>query len=335
MYRIGVLGAGTWGAALARLLAKKGEHVTVWSSDPQKAETLSATRAYPNLPQMRIPDNVAFTGDIGLACRGADVIVFAVSSVYMRSTAQLARPCVDKGQLLVSVAKGIEADTLMTMTDILESELGGKERIIALSGPTHAEEVAVDLPTMIVSACADENNAAVIQELFSTDSMRVYTNRDIPGVELSGALKNIMALAAGISDGLGYGDNAKAALITRGIAEISRLGEAMGCNPQTFAGLAGIGDLVVTATSRHSRNHRAGFLIGQGASAKDAIAEVGMVVEGLNALDGALRLSRKYGVEMPIVDAISEIVNHHAEPRKIVSSLMLRQKKSEFEPAES
>lgn len=330
MDQIGVLGAGTWGIALARLLANKGEQVTVWSSDPQKAKNLSETRAYPKLPQTRMPDSITFTGDVRQACCGADVIVFAVSSVYMRSTARLARPYVDKDQLIVSVAKGIEAVTLMTMTDILESELGGKDRIIALSGPTHAEEVAIDLPTMIVSACTDEKNAAVIQELFSTESMRVYTNRDILGVELSGALKNIMALAAGISEGLGYGDNAKAALITRGMAEISRLGEAMGCDPQTFSGLAGIGDLVVTATSRHSRNNRAGSLIGKGASASEAIAEVGMVVEGLNALDGALLLSRKYGVEMPIVDAVNEIVNHHADPREIVCSLMLRQRKSEF-----
>lgn len=331
MNRIGVLGAGTWGIALARLLANKGEQVTVWSSDPQKAEKLSETRTYPKLPQMRMPESIAFTSGIDKACRGADVLVFAVSSVYMRPTARLAKPYVDKEQLIVSVAKGIEAVTLMTMTDILESELGGKNRIVALSGPTHAEEVAIDLPTMIVSACTDENNAAVIQELFSTEFMRVYTNRDILGVELSGALKNIMALAAGISEGLGYGDNAKAALITRGIAEISRLGEAMGCDPQTFSGLAGIGDLVVTATSRHSRNNRAGFLIGKGASASEAIAEVGMVVEGLNALDGALLLSRKYGVEMPIVDAVNEIVNHHADPREIVCSLMLRQRKGEFD----
>lgn len=330
MNQIGILGAGTWGAALARLLANKGFSVTVWSAEPEKAAELSRTGKHPKLPNMLIPDSIRFTDRMDVACAQADVIVFAVSSVYMRSTARLAKPFVRTDQLLVSVAKGIEASTLLTMTDVLASELDGAERIVALSGPTHAEEVSIDLPTMIVSACPNENAAKAIQDLFSTDTMRVYTNTDILGVELSGALKNIMALAAGVSEGLGYGDNAKAALITRGIAEMSRLGEAMGCNPQTFSGLAGIGDLVVTAMSRHSRNNRAGYLLGTGYSADKAAEEVGMVVEGFHALDGAIALSAKYSVEMPIVNAMNEIVNHGADPREVVSSLMLRQKKSEF-----
>lgn len=330
MNQIGILGAGTWGAALARLLANKGFSVTVWSAKPEKAAELSRTGKHPKLPNMQIPDSIRFTDRMDAACAQADVIVFAVSSLYMRSTARLAKPFVRTDQLLVSVAKGIEASTLLTMTDVLASELGGAERIVALSGPTHAEEVSIDLPTMIVSACPNENAAKAIQDLFSTDTMRVYTNTDILGVELSGALKNIMALAAGVSEGLGYGDNAKAALITRGIAEMSRLGEAMGCNPQTFSGLAGIGDLVVTAMSRHSRNNRAGYLLGTGYSADKAAEEVGMVVEGFHALDGAIALSAKYSVEMPIVNAMNEIVNHGADPREVVSSLMLRQKKSEF-----
>lgn len=330
MNQIGILGAGTWGAALARLLANKGFSVTVWSAEPEKAAELARTGKHPKLPNMQIPDSIRFTDRMEYACATADVIVFAVSSVYMRSTARLAGSYVRNDQLLVSVAKGIEAATLLTMTDVLESELGNADRIVALSGPTHAEEVSIDLPTMIVSACPNENAAKAIQDLFSTDTMRVYTNTDILGVELSGALKNIMALAAGVSEGLGYGDNAKAALITRGIAEMSRLGEAMGCNPQTFSGLAGIGDLVVTAMSRHSRNNRAGFLLGTGYSADKAAEEVGMVVEGFNALDGALALSAKYNVEMPIVNAMNDIVNHGADPREVVSSLMLRQRKSEF-----
>ena len=330
MYQIGILGSGTWGVALARLLANKGESVTVWSAIPSEIKELSETRRHKNLPKMTLPESIEFTEDINTACKGKDVVVFAVPSVYMRSTARLAKPYISDDQIIVSVAKGFESETLMTMTEVIESEVGNGSRIVALSGPTHAEEVSADMPTMIVSACQSIENAQKVQELFGTDFLRVYTNPDIHGVELCGALKNVLAIAAGISEGLGYGDNAKAGLITRGVVELSRLGEAMGCNSQTFYGLAGIGDLVVTATSRHSRNNRAGILIGKGYSAKEATEMVGMVVEGLNALEGAVKLSARYGVEMPIVEAVDAIVNKGADPREIVGQLMGRRNKDEF-----
>ncbi|MCQ2424793.1 MAG: NAD(P)-dependent glycerol-3-phosphate dehydrogenase [Lachnospiraceae bacterium] len=329
--KIGILGAGTWGVTLARLLYRKGYSVTVWSAIPEEVAYLSETRVHKNLKEMRIPDGIVFTVDMERACTGTDAVVFAVPSVFMRSTAEKAAAYLAEDQTVVSVAKGFEKDTLFTMSGILEDVLGNPSRIAALSGPTHAEEVAIDLPTVIVSASADRKCAAFVQELFSTDVLRVYTNSDILGVELSGALKNIMALAAGISEGLGYGDNTKAALITRGLAEITILGKAMGCHRRTFSGLAGIGDLVVTATSRHSRNNRAGYLMGQGMTAEEATKAVGMVVEGLNALEGAVKLAGKYGVEMPIVSAVDAIVNGGADPRAMVMKLMTREKKSEFD----
>lgn len=330
MKRIGVLGAGTWGATLARLLANKGESVTLWSALPQEVAVLNETRIHPKLPDLKIPESIIITDDLAAVCSGQEAIVFATPSVFIRDTARKASSYISAAQRVVSVAKGLEPGTLMTMTQVIGEELGGRRDIVALSGPTHAEEVALDMPTMIVSACADMEAAKAIQELFSTDFLRVYTNADVDGVELCGAVKNVMALAAGMAVGLGYGDNTKAALITRGIVELTRLGEAVGCQPQTFGGLAGIGDLIVTATSLHSRNNRAGILIGQGMSAADAVREIGMVVEGLNALEGALALSRKHAVEMPIVEAVDLIVNHGASPRDVVNRLMTRQKKDEF-----
>ena len=290
-FSIGVLGAGTWGMALARMLTVSGNDVQVWSAIEAEVDNLSTTRVHPNLPGMVIPQELRFTKSIEEVCTGKDVLLFAVPSVFVRATAAKARPYIRSGQIIVDVAKGIEPDTLYTMTEILADELSHENgpravRLVALSGPTHAEEVALDLPTTIVSASPDLEAAEVVQEVFSNTCMRVYTNTDIKGVELSGAMKNVIALGVGISTGLGYGDNARAALITRGIAEIARLGVAMGCNVQTFAGLAGIGDLIVTATSMHSRNNRAGILIGKGESPEQAVKEVGMVVEGINALKG-------------------------------------------------
>ena len=296
--KIGVLGAGTWGMALARMLCVSGNDVQVWSALPAEVENLSATRVHPNLPGMKIPEELQFTKSIEEVCTGKDVLLFAVPSVFVRSTTAKARPYIPDGQILVDVAKGMEPDTLYTMTEVIADELnkeGGPQnaKLVALSGPTHAEEVALDMPTTIVSACPDEAAAEYVQDVFSNTCMRVYTNADIKGVELSGALKNVIALGVGISTGLGYGDNARAALITRGIAEIARLGVAMGCNIHTFAGLAGIGDLIVTATSMHSRNNRAGILIGKGKSPEQAVKEVGMVVEGINALPAAMELAAK------------------------------------------
>ena len=326
------MGAGTWGIALARMLCNNGHQVMVWSAIEKEIDDLSATRKHPNLPGMTIPETVLFTKDIAQVCNKQDVLLFAVPSVFVRATARKAAPYVPDGQVIVDVAKGIEADTYFTMTQVIADELKNPTvKLVALSGPTHAEEVARDLPTTIVSACEDQKVAEYVQSVFWGTCMRVYTNTDVLGVELCGAMKNVIALAAGVAVGLGYGDNTKAALITRGIAEISRLGIAMGCDAQTFSGLAGIGDLIVTATSIHSRNNKCGMLLGQGVSVEEAIRQVGMVVEGLNALPAAMRLKEKYGIEMPIVDAVDAIVNRGAVPIDTVRVLMDRDKKQEIE----
>jgi len=335
MSSIGVLGAGTWGMALARMLSNSEHDVTVWSAIEKEIDDLSATRCHPNLPDMIIPASIVFTKSIEEACAQKDVILFAVPSVFVRSTADKARHYIPDSQIIVDVAKGIEADTLYTMSEVIRDEIqkdGLHEnlKIVALSGPTHAEEVARDLPTTIVSACTDLDVAEKVQDIFMNTCMRVYTNVDVQGVELCGALKNVIALAAGISKGLGYGDNAKAALITRGMAEISRLGVAMGCMEQTFNGLAGIGDLIVTATSEHSRNNRAGQLIGNGCSPSEAVKRVGMVVEGVNALPAVMQLMQRYDIDMPIVTAVNAVVNEGANPKETVACLMGRDKKSEL-----
>ena len=332
MLNIGILGTGTWGTALLRLLANKGHAVTAWSALPQEVEALSATRRHPKLPGMTIPDSVIFTADVAAACRGRDMLVFAVPSPYVRSTARAAAPFAANDQLIVDVAKGMEAETLMTLTEVIGEEMakaGKAPRLVALSGPTHAEEVSLDLPTTIVSASPDAQAAARAQDAFMTDRLRVYTNADIRGVEVAGALKNVIALAAGIAGGLGYGDNARAAIITRGIAEMARLGAAMGCSKETFSGLTGLGDLVVTCTSMHSRNNRCGMLIGQGKAPDEAVREVGMVVEGLNALPAALELGKKYGVELHIIEGVHQIVDLGASPRAVVAQLMRRDPKPE------
>lgn len=332
---IGVLGAGTWGMALARMLAVNGHEVEVWSAIGQEIDRMEQTHTHPNLPGMTIPAELRFTKELKDACTGKDIVVCAVPSVFVRGTAAKARPFLPEGQVIVDVAKGIEPETLFTMTEVLADELckeGGpaQVRLVALSGPTHAEEVALDLPTTIVSASADEEAARLVQETFTCGCMRVYTNPDVKGVELSGALKNVIALGVGISTGIGYGDNARAALITRGIAEIARLGYAMGCELQTFAGLAGIGDLIVTATSMHSRNNRAGILIGQGRTPEQAVKEVGMVVEGMNALPAAMELAERYQVEMPIVQTVNAIVKEGMKPDEAVRALMTRDLKNEM-----
>ena len=330
MNKIGVLGAGTWGMALARMLAVSGHTVTVWSALEKEIDEFSATRVHPNLPGMQIPAQVLFTKDIAQVCTDKDILLFAVPSVFVRSTARKAAPYIPDGQIIVDVAKGIEAETLMTMTQIIGDELKNPTvKLVALSGPTHAEEVAKDLPTTIVAACEDIQTAEAVQGVFSNTCMRVYTNEDVLGVELCGTTKNIMALGSGIALGLGYGDNTKAALITRGMAEIARLGTAMGCKEHTFYGLAGIGDLIVTATSVHSRNNRCGILLGQGVAPQEAVKQVGMVVEGINALPAAMILMEKYQVEMPIVEAVNAVVNRGADPRSEVMALMRRDQRPE------
>ena len=334
MSNIGVLGAGTWGIALARMLHNNGHSVCVWSALEKEVESFSATRKHPNLPGMEIPDRIVFTKEIAEVCANRDILLFAVPSPYVRSTARLAAPYVRDNQVIVDVAKGIEADTLLTMTQIIAQEIANPTvKLVALSGPTHAEEVARDLPTTVVSACEDHAVAELVQNVFWGTCMRVYTNEDVLGVELCGAMKNVIALASGVAAGLGYGDNAKAALITRGMAEISRLGMAMGCREQTFGGLAGIGDLIVTATSMHSRNNRCGMLLGQGVPVQEAIKQVGMVVEGINALPAAMALAQKYGIEMPIVEAAYDVVMNEMPPQDVVQRLMSRGKKPELPPS--
>ena len=326
--RIGILGAGTWGIALARMLSNTGHRITVWSAIKSEIEQLSREYKHPNLPGMVIPEAVEFTNSIEAACEN-EMILFAVPSVFVRSTARCAKPYI-QSQIIIDVAKGIEPDSLLTMSQVIIDELGDVP-VVALSGPSHAEEVAKDIPTTIVSASKDRHAAELVQEVFMNTCMRVYTSPDVLGVELSGALKNIIALAVGVCTGLGFGDNTKAALITRGLAEITRLGVAMGCEPQTFSGLAGIGDLIVTATSVHSRNNRCGQMIGSGMDVEEAKKAVGMVVEGINALPAAVQLRDRYSVEMPIVMAVNAVINRGADSKSTVMALMTREKKTEYE----
>ena len=328
--KIGILGAGTWGMALARMLSNSGHAVQVWSAISKEIDQLSSTRIQKNLPNMVIPKAVQFTKSIEKVCRDNDILVFAVPSIFVRTTAKMANPFIHDSQIIVDVGKGIEAESLMTLTEVIQDELDADIKVVALSGPTHAEEVAQDMPSAIVSACKDITIAEKVQNIFMNPCMRVYTNTDVKGVEICAALKNIIALASGISAGLGYGDNAKAALITRGLVEIERLGLQLGCLKETFSGLAGMGDLIVTATSIHSRNNRCGYLIGQGYETTEAINKVGMVVEGINAIPAAIALADKYNVDMPILRAVDAIINHNANPKTVVAKLMGRVKKTEL-----
>ena len=335
MANIGVLGAGTWGTALARMLAVNGHNVTMWSALPQELTELKNTRKHKNLPGCTLPESISYTPDIHEICQGRDILLFAVPSPYVRTTARACLPHLAPFQVIVDVAKGIEAGSLMTMSQVIQSEVDSQPglqgvRVAALSGPTHAEEVALDLPTAIVASSEDMAAAEKAQDIFMNPNFRVYTNNDVIGVELGGAVKNIIALGCGIACGLGYGDNARAALITRGAAEISRLAPVCGGSAGTIAGLAGIGDLIVTCTSVHSRNFRAGVLMGQGKTSEQAVAEVGMVVEGLNALPGVKALAAKYHVEMPIVNMVDAFVSGHVPVRDAVDMLMGRRKTTEF-----
>lgn len=326
---IGILGAGTWGIALARLLANAGHSVTVWSRST--VDVLLKTKRHPKLPEAKLPDTIKYTKVIAEAASGKEAVVFAVPSVHIRETARRVKPFITANTIIIDASKGIEASTLLTLTEVIASELQNPSlSYVALSGPTHAEEVAIDLPTTIVAASEKGEAARRVQEFFHTPRMRVYTNADRKGVEICGALKNIIALAAGISDGLGFGDNAKAALITRGLAELTRLGSKLSCKPSTFAGLAGVGDLIVTCTSKHSRNNRCGFLIGSGTAPQDAVAEIGMVVEGINVLPAAIKLARLHKVDVPIIEAVNAIVFEGKDPARAVEGLFRREQKEEL-----
>lgn len=328
MTKIAVIGAGTWGIALARLLSLKKHDVCVWSAIESEIDNLQNTRTHHILKDMVIPDNMTFTKKLDEAMANCSVVLMAVPSVFVRNTSEKVKEYFTDDMIIVDVAKGMEAESLLTMSEIINDVIP-KATVVALTGPTHAEEVAFDLPTTIVAACEDEKSACFVQELFMTDTFRVYTNTDKKGVEFAGSIKNVMALGVGISRGLGYGDNTTAALITRGLAEIVRLGVKMGCNKETFYGLAGVGDLIVTCTSVHSRNFKAGKLLGEGKTAEEAKKEVGMVVEGMNMLPAAMKLIEKYEVEMPIVEGVNEIVNQKLSPDEAVKLLMGRNKKGE------
>jgi glycerol-3-phosphate dehydrogenase (NAD(P)+) len=307
----------------------------VWSAIPEEIELLKTKGEHKNLPGIVFPDGIEYTTDMQYAIDGAEAIIFVVPSQFIRATAKSSADFLKDGIILVNAAKGIEKSTLMTLTAVIEDEISKKKptldyKICALTGPTHAEEVVRGLPTSIVSACEDEETSFKIAKVFANSCMRVYANTDVKGVEIAGALKNIIALAAGINRGMGFGDNSAAMLMTRGIAEITRIGVALGCNPETFRGLAGIGDLIVTCTSRHSRNNRCGELIGRGMSYEDASREIGMVVEGYHALGAAIELSEKYGVEMPITSAVNSVICGEKTVKEAMLSLMNRDLKNEL-----
>ena len=329
MARIGVLGAGSWGTALAILLHDNGHDVTVWSIHEEEVEALNTTRRHERkLPGVEIPEGILFTTDMKETMSDKDVCVLAVPSPFIRSTCQKMKQYVRAGQIIVNVAKGIEENTLYTLTDIIEEELPYADACV-LSGPSHAEEVSRRLPTTCVVSSRTRKTAEYLRSVFVSPVFRVYISPDMLGIELGGALKNVIALAAGTADGLGYGDNTKAALITRGIAEIARLGIKMGGKPETFYGLTGIGDLIVTCASVHSRNRKAGYLIGKGYTMDEAMKEVQMVVEGVYSARAALALASKYQVEMPIVEQVNKVLFENKNAEEAVKELMLRDKKIE------
>lgn len=329
MANIGIIGAGSWGTALSWLLANNGHQITVWSIVEEEIQMLREHREQKEkLPGVFLQENTLFTTDLEEAIKDKDVLVLAVPSPYTRSTAAKMAPYVKEGQKIVNVAKGIEESTLMTLSEIIEQEIPRAE-VSVLSGPSHAEEVGKGLPTTIVVGSKNKETAEYLQNLFMSHVFRVYISSDVLGIELGAALKNVVALAAGIADGLGYGDNTKAALITRGIAEIARLGISMGGRIETFYGLTGIGDLIVTCASMHSRNRKAGILIGKGASMEEAMAQVKMVVEGVYSAKAGYALSQKYHVSMPIVEQVNKVLFEGKSASEAVGELMLRDKKVE------
>ena len=324
MARVGILGAGSWGTALSLMLYKNGHDVTVWSIDKREVEMLQNEREHKSkLPGVKLPEDMVFTNNLEEGMKEKDFLVLAVPSIFTRSTARSMKPYIKQGQIVVNVAKGIEEDTLMTLSEQIEEELPEAD-VAVLSGPSHAEEVGRGLPTTCVVGAKSRETAEYLQEAFMNDFFRVYISPDILGIEIGGALKNVIALAAGIADGLGYGDNTKAALITRGIAEITRLGVKMGGKAESFSGLTGIGDLIVTCASMHSRNRRAGILIGQGKTMQEAMDEVQMVVEGVYSAKAGLALAKKYNESMPIIEQINLVLFEDKNPAEAVYELMHR-----------
>ncbi len=332
MAKISVIGSGSWGTAMAVMLAEQGHQLTLWSYFPKESESLKEHREnLAFLPGVKIPETVTFTSEIG-DCVPADLVICATPSHGMRNTARALGTVAPEGQLVLNISKGLEEDSLKTMSRVLEEELP-QCTVAVMSGPSHAEEVSRGIPTTNVVAARNEADANRIQDLVMNERFRIYTNPDILGVELGGSLKNVIALCAGILDGMGLGDNTKAALITRGIVEMARLGVALGAREETFHGLSGMGDLIVTCTSMHSRNRRAGILIGQGKSVEEAQAEVKMVVEGVKSCRAAYTLAKEKGIEMPIVEQAYQVLFEGMSPEEAVSHLMMREKKHETEQA--
>lgn len=329
MAKVGIMGAGSWGTALSLLLNNNGHEVTVWSIDKKEVQMLQSEHEHKSkLPGVVLPEKICFTNDLEEGMKDKDFLVLAVPSVFTRNTARSMKPFLKDGQIIVNVAKGIEEDTLMTLSEQIEEELPTAD-VAVLSGPSHAEEVSRCLPTICVVGAKTRETAEYLQAAFMNEVFRVYISSDILGIEIGGSLKNVIALAAGIADGLGYGDNTKAALITRGIAEIARLGVAMGGKAESFYGLTGIGDLIVTCASVHSRNRKAGFLMGQGKSMKEAMDEVQMIVEGVYSAKAGLALAKKYGESMPIVEQINRVLFEDKNPAEAVRELMLRDARME------
>ncbi len=326
-----VIGSGAWGTALAILLSKNGHDTTLWCRSEERAAEIRASRINPRLPGVRLPEALNLTANIRCV-RDCKMVVFASPSFPFRQVCRQAAPHLNADAVLVSVTKGIEEGTLLRMSQIVAQETG-RSGIVALSGPCHAEEVAVSVPTGCLAACEDRAKAELVQDAFMSDTFRVYTSPDIIGAELGGALKNVIALCAGVVSGLGFGDNTKAMLMTRGLTEIARLGVSLGARRDTLAGLSGVGDLIVTCTSSHSRNNRAGILIGQGLPPDQAMAQVGAVVEGYYAAKSAWELCRKQHVDMPIINAAYQVLYEGVDARKAVSALLLRQRKPESEDA--
>ena len=330
MAKIGMIGAGSWGTALTWLLTNNGHQVTVWSALADEITMLQEKHEQTSkLPGVILDDSVVFTTDLKAAVEGMDLLVLAVPSPFTRSTAHQLKDVAAQGQIIVNVAKGVEENTLMTLSQIIEEEIP-QANVAVLSGPSHAEEVSRELPTTVVVGAETEETAIYLQKIFMNDVFRVYTSPDIKGIELGGSLKNVIALAAGVADGLGYGDNTKAALITRGIAEITRLGVKMGGKLESFTGLTGIGDLIVTCASKHSRNRKAGVLIGEGMTMEEAMAEVKMVVEGVYSAKAARELAEKYEVSMPIVEKVNQVLFEGKPAKDAVSELMMRDGRSEY-----
>ncbi len=334
MSKISLLGAGTWGSALAILLSGNGHDVTIWTKIEKEAKDLAENRNnLRNLPGAVLPETVKITLDMEEACKDRDLIVMAVASPYIRQTAKEAAPFIREGQILVNVSKGIEDRTLYTLSQVIKEEIPQAD-VAVLSGPSHAEEVSRGVPTTVVVGAETKVTARFVQDIFMNDVFRVYTSPDITGIELGGSLKNVIALAAGIVDGLGFGDNTKAALMTRGMAEISRLGIQMGGKMETFAGLSGFGDLFVTCTSKHSRNWNAGYLMGQGKTMEEAMKQVNQVVEGVNSARAALELANRHGVEMPIVEQINLLLFEKKSAKDALSDLLMRDRRKEYSTLE-